>query len=136
MKYKKLLLVWVTVFVVAFILDLIARMGVTGTLVQQELNGVLKSPENVFFPVLFIEYALLATGLTFFLTETNALKKSIRYSAFVGGLIGLMIYGIYSLINITFLIKWSWTVVFVDAITGLVVLSLTASIVYLLFHKK
>ncbi len=136
MNYKKNALLWITVFVTSFILDLIAHIGITGGFEAKELIGVIKPMESVNFLPLIFEYVILSTGITYFLMETNAFKKSLSYSAFVGGLIGLMIYGIYSLINISFLIKWSWSVVVMDTVTGVVVMALSSALAYLVFHKK
>lgn len=126
MNGKKALYVWIVVFIASFVLDSIAHIGLTGDYVMKELAGALKAVEDVNFLPLMAEYIIITTGIVYLLKETDAMKKPVSYAAQIGALIGLMVYGIYGLINVSLLIKWSWNVVVIDTIIGVAVMAISA----------
>ena len=133
---KKTLLAVVTFFITSFIIDSILHLGVTNGIAEKELAGALKPTSEINFLPLIVEYLIVAAGIIYFMRETNAYSKPVFYSALIGAIIGFMIYGIYGFINVSLLVKWSWIMVVVNTLIGVIVLSASAALVRVIFSPS
>ena len=89
----------------------------------QRQIGDLMGPPRV-LPAL-LTYILLAAGLAYFVTPHLG---SASQSALNGAFLGLLVYGVYELTNLSILAGWTPAMAVVDIIWG-VVLSTTVSLV-------
>jgi len=119
---------WLTVFISSLVIDSIGHIVITGAYVSSLLVGVLKPMSEINPLPIMVEYLLASVGIVYFLKQTNASSKPVSYAAFQGALIGLMIYGISGIIDATFLLRWSWTVVIINAVIGTVVMGASAAL--------
>ncbi len=132
---KKIFLTWLTVFISSLVLDSIGHIVIAGNYVSKLLEGAIKPMTEVNPMPVMLEYLLTSVGIVYFLKQTNASSKPVSYAAFQGALIGLMIYGISGIIDATFLIKWSWTVVIINTLIGTVVMGTSAALGRLVYSK-
>lgn len=91
------------------------------------VNGSI-SPEKI---SAVATWALIVLGsMLFVLPRTQ--NGSIVYTFCMGGLYGLVLYGVYDLTNYSALAQWPWSVVVVDIAWGVVVNGLLAVILQLM----
>ncbi len=123
---KRTFLTWLTVFLSSLILDSIGHLVIANGYITKQVAEVLKPMTEINPLPIMIEYLLVSVGIVYFLKQTNASQKPLSYAATQGALIGLMIYGISGIIDVTFLVKWSWNVVIINTLIGTIVLGISA----------
>ncbi len=107
------------------ILDL-AYLGTVGIkLFKKELGpGVLRDKPVAAAAILF--YLLYAAGVTYFAVLAGTHHDLVSF-ALGGALIGLLSYGTYDLTNMATLAKWTWKLVVLDMLWGMVVTAAAAA---------
>jgi uncharacterized membrane protein len=122
---KLIALTYLATLVTLGLLDL-AYLGSVGVkLFKQQLGpGVLRQKPVAAAAVLF--YLLYAAGVTYFAVLTNA-NQGILAHALRGALLGLLAYGTYDLTNMATLAKWTWVLVILDMLWGIIVTALAAA---------
>lgn len=122
---KLIALTYLATLVTLGLLDL-AYLGSVGVkLFKQQLGpGVLRQKPDAPAAVLF--YLLYAAGVTYFAVLTNA-NQGILAPALSGALLGLLAYGTYDLTNMATLTKWTWVLVILDMLWGIIVTALAAA---------
>jgi len=100
---------------------------------QKQIGILMKS--NINWISAFLVYALFVLGLVVLIILPNLGKKSWWEIMLMGGLFGLVAYGVYDLTNLATLKNWTLTMTIVDMIWGMTVGSLVSVITFLIGSK-
>lgn len=123
MKYVK---AWLVTAVSYFVIDLIARGFILAPIFQSATNGIIRGMSDIDKTPLMLEYVLVPTILIYILLQTPALKSPKSYAFKFGAILGLLVFGMYELVNSALLPRWTdVTVSVVNALGGAIVLGLT-----------
>ncbi len=109
-------------------------LGLIAKNFYQKYMGVLMK-SNINWLAAFLVYALFIVGLTLFVIMPGLDKKSLINVLVLGGLFGLVAYGVYDLTNLATLKQWTLVVTVVDMLWGMVVGALVSGVTYLLVLK-
>jgi uncharacterized membrane protein len=130
--------IWVTSFISFIVLDVLWFMGFANKFNKEKIAPIARLKQDGslqvnFFAALLV-YILLATAFSVFLwpkIKNLDLPESLGLST----LLGLIIYGVYDLTNISFLKHWPYGFAAVDIFWGALAFSLTALITKLIFKS-
>lgn len=93
------------------------------TYFNKQIKAVQGSDIKINYVAAAITYIFLIFGLNYFIIQKH---RSVKEAA----LLGLVIYAVYELTNLSLLKNWSILTVFIDTIWGAVLFALTTAIVY------
>lgn len=126
MKYFKAFLVTAVSY---FVIDLVVRMVLLSPLSASQMVGITRSMQEVNMPVLMLEYLLLPVAIIYLLLQTPALKNPKSYAFKLGSVVGLLVFGMYELLNSLLLVRWaSAGTAVVNAVGGALIIALVTVI--------
>jgi uncharacterized membrane protein len=96
---------------------------------QKQIGPLMK---DINWVSAFLVYALFILGLVVLVLLPGIKTKTMLEIVMLGGLLGLVCYGVYDLTNLATLKNWTLTVTIVDMAWGLVVGSLVSLFTYLI----
>ena len=91
-------------------------------------NNISKTDVNIYSALL--SWLLLASAISV------QLPKNFNESILYGALVGLVVYGIFNLVNYSMLKQWSISIVLMDTIWGVFNCSFAAGLIYLLYWNN
>ncbi len=100
---------------------------------QKQIGMLMKT--NINWVSAFLVYALFVLGLVALVIMPGLEKKSLIFVLMMGGLFGLVAYGVYDLTNLATLKNWTLVMTIVDMAWGLVVGLLVSGVTYLIANK-
>ena len=120
--------VYLTSFVVFFVIDLLWLGVVAQKLYSKYLSYIMKEKPNWSAALLF--YVLYIIGLVFFVINPALEKSSWQYALFAGLFFGFITYATYDLTNLATLKDWPFTITVIDLIWGSVLGASVSIITY------
>lgn len=118
-------IIFITSFISAIVLDLLWLGVITKPLVTKWLAPWMTGGFKI-WPA-FIVYVLLALGTTFFVFPKIT---NLGTAALYGALLGLIIYGVYDMTNLSTISNWPWKFALMDMAWGTTAGALIAMISY------
>lgn len=112
---KKKIISFLAVFISIIILDLILISTLILPIYQNNVSSILKVAPNITSSVL--AWLLIALGVVYFVNPNSKNKKQ---SFKKGALLGLIIYGVYSLTNYAIIQNWTIKMALIDIIWGMI----------------
>jgi uncharacterized membrane protein len=120
----------VLTLVIVFICDFVwlsANKDKYSAMVQQVQPG---EPFSINIPAAAVTYVLVALAFVMIvipkLETMNAQRQSLAEASLAGGLVGLVIYGIYNATNMAIFKNYDTTVAFIDTIWGVVLFAIAS----------
>ena len=128
MNMLSIIIGYISTLVTFVILDAFWFLLLAGKTYKYEIGNLLKNTVSVLpTSVFYILYTAIIFYLVFFAIEAKTLKSVI----FHGGLLGLLSYGTYNMVNIVFIEGWTYKVLAMDTIWGIVVTALISVAAYI-----
>jgi uncharacterized membrane protein len=121
-------LLYIITTVIFFAIDMVWLGFVAKDFYRKHIGTLLA--ENVNWPAAIVFYLLYIGGILFFAVQPALKSGSWQTALLNGALLGMLCYATYDLTNMATLKNWSFTVVWVDIIWGIV---LTGSVSTLSF---
>lgn len=87
-----------------------------------------------FFPAL-LAYLLLGFSVAYFVLPKISKRNTLRDSIIHGGLLGLVVYGVYDMTNLATIKHWNPKIALIDTIWGFTVYTLVSYITAKLLHR-
>lgn len=119
------------VIIVAILFFLLDYVLIDRKIWSNQINIIQNSPLMMKKSAIPFIYLLLAVGIVFFvfprIHENNILSDSIIW----GGLLGLIVYGVYDITNYTLFDKYNLSLALQDILYGCIV---TAIVTYIVYH--
>src|SRR6056297_1098545 len=125
--------IYLTSFVVFFVIDLVWLGVVAQKLYAENLGYIMKEKPDWIAAILF--YLLYIIGLVFFVIQPALEKGSWQYALFAGLFFGFITYATYDLTNLATLKDWPLKITIIDLIWGSSLGGLT-SIISFLINKR
>lgn len=110
-------LIWVAVFVVFMIGDLIMLPNVIAPFVEARVGAIMLEAPRMDAALAF--YLMYPTAVVHFAARPGAVAGDIALAARQGALLGLTAYGTYELTNLATLQGWQWSMVALDMVWGM-----------------
>jgi len=120
--------VYLTSFVVFFVIDLLWLGVVAQKLYAKHLSYIMKEKPTWSAALLF--YLLYIIGLVFFVINPALEKSSWQYALFAGMFFGFITYATYDLTNLATLKDWPFKITVIDLIWGSVLGASVSIITY------
>jgi len=123
------LIIYITSFVVFFLVDLFWLVVVANKLYKKYLGFIMKDSPNWGAAIIF--YLLYIAGLVFFVIQPAIEKGSWQQALFTGLFFGFITYATYDLTNLATLKDWPFTITVIDLIWGTVLGGTVSILTYL-----
>lgn len=118
------------IIIAAIILFLLDIIWFSQSKLTSNLASIQGSPINTKYTVMPFIYILIAMGIVFFviprINDANSLSDSIIF----GGLLGVVIYGVYDLTNYAIFDKYDFILALQDIVWGFIAVSIVTYIIY------
>ena len=124
------LIIYITSFVVFFLVDLFWLVVVANKLYKKYLGFIMKDSPNWGAAIIF--YLLYIAGLVFFVIQPAIEKGSWQQALFTGLFFGFITYATYDLTNLATLKDWPFTITVIDLIWGTVLGGTVSILTYLI----
>ncbi len=124
------LIIYITSFVVFFLVDLFWLVVVANKLYKKYLGFIMKDSPNWGAAIIF--YLLYIAGLVFFVIQPAIEKGSWQQALFNGLFFGFITYATYDLTNLATLKDWPFTITVIDLIWGTVLGGTVSILTYLI----
>ncbi|MEM6997413.1 MAG: DUF2177 family protein [Patescibacteria group bacterium] len=121
-------------FMLSVLIGMIVMAVIDGPVIKYVIRPTLESTakgisrDTPNFPaaiVFYVGYVSMVVYLSQLLGDTSA------EVAFYGGLLGLFAYGTYEFTNMAVLKGWSWKMVMIDTVWGVILTSAVATLAYI-----
>jgi len=118
------------IIITSILLFLLDVMWFSQSKLPANLASIQGSPINMKYSIMPFIYILIAMGIVFFviprINDANSLSDSIIW----GGLLGLIIYGVYDLTNYVIFDKYDFVLALQDVLYGFIAISIVTYIIY------
>jgi uncharacterized membrane protein len=113
MKWRVYFISWLVSFGVLTLVNLLFHGVIAFSFFYGRLKGIIFSPGEVHSSYVALDYGLLTAANLFFILKIPG-KDLVHQSAIVGGILGLISFGTWNLINYAFIPNWPMSIVIVD----------------------
>lgn len=120
--------------IVFLILDAIWLKGMSGFYKKEVGSLLLKKPNMKAAVLFYLLYVVVVTLLVVYPAVTGGGNLT-GYVALNAGLLGLLAYATYDLTNMATLKDWSWKLVVVDILWGMIATAGAASVAYVIVRS-